>query len=455
MTIEKKTLQIVVMDEHFLYLPLYYAYDKKFFGLLPEDYELKIIRSTDRTDASAYRMLMDTRSVARTNVAFAVADPTTTLRDVSYEHSAPAILAALINNTAFWAVDRRTHVIRNPKDLAVFKQIIAFKPGTTSHSIAQRIFRDAERNQSILPVNPSQELIALEESTDTVALSPDILAIDHLLSHKSKYNIDLSLGTTEEFNGVFMTALLSRQDIVDQHRHLTIGLLKALQLANILVKSQAPDVITFAMERHSETRDHVESALRRAEIDQVFPLSIEVSNVTWTKAAKIWFESTDAGFGPEQQNLARMTFQHAAQPYQALARSAVNELYSRVSAPIPTESLWPKVLRLSLVTVLSMMVGISAAKWSDWRGVLVIAVSTIIAISLDGWLKLKRHSISWLYHWLFCLGFQFVLFAYFSPEIVRLIPLNTYLPPGIAFALFLAELRLVHDERKKVLDGAR
>lgn len=455
MKVEKKTLQIVVMDEHFLYLPLYYAYDKKFFGLVPENYDLKIIRSTDRTDASAFRMLMDTRSAGQSNVGFAVADPTTTLRDTSFEDRSPAILAALINNTAFWAVDHRTHVIRSPKDLAVFKQIIAFKPGTTSHSIAQRIFRDANKSQSILPVNTSQELIALQENTDTVALSPDILAINHLLSHKENYNIDLSLGTTEEFNGVFMTALLSRQDIVDQHRQLTIGLLKALQLANILVKSQAPDVITFAMERYNETKEHVEGALRRAEVDQVFPLSIEVSNVTWTKAAKIWYESTDKGFGPEQQNIARLMFLHTAQPYSALARDAVNELYSRVSAPTATESFWPKVVHLSLVTVLSIIVGIAAAKWSDWPAIVVILVSTVVAIWLDVWLKLKRYSITWFCHWLFAVGFQFVFFAYFSPVIAGLIPLKSLLPPGAAIALFLADLKLVHDERKKLLDGTK
>lgn len=455
MNAEKKTMQIVVMDEHFLYLPLYYAYDKNFFGLLPENYELKIIRSADRTDDSAFKMLMDTRSLGNANVNFAVADPTTTLRDTSFENSSPAILAALINNTAFWAVDRRTYTIRDPKDLATFKQIIAFKPGTTSHSIAQRIFRDAKKIQSILPVNPSQELVALEESTDTVALSPDILAIDHLLSHKATYNIDLSLGTTEEFNGVFMTALLSRQDVVEEHRQLTIGLLKALQLANVLVKAQAPDLITFAMERYSETKEHVEGALRRAEQDQVFPLSIEVSLVTWTKAAKIWYDSTDEGFGTEQQNVARLTFQHAAQPYLALARNAVNDLYSRVSAPGPTESFWPKTLRLSLVAALCTTVGVALAKWSNWHVLFIIVVATTVAITLEGWLKLKRNSITWLCHWLFCVGFQIVLFAYFSPAIGSLIPLNTVLPPGVAFALVLAELKLVHDERKKLGDGAK
>lgn len=452
---DARKVKIVVMDYHFLYLPLFYAQHKAFFGYIPENYQIEITRSAEHTDVATFEMLMDTSSAKNARVDFAVADPSAILSRPTFADPAPAILAALISNTAFWAVDRKSHTIITPQDLATFQNIIAFHPGTTSYAIAQRIFKSANKTPSIKSVHPQQELVALQDSKNTVALSPDILGIDALIFEKHQYNIDLALGTTQEFQNVFMTALLSRQDVVEEHRDLVVGLIKALQWSLMLVKAQAPDLLAYAETRFGEPQERIKNALHLAAKSQVFPLTVEVSSVTWMNAAQIYYDSTPAGYGLDQQKNARHLFQHVVQPYLALSRSAVNELYSQFSAPSKTESLWLRALRLSLVVLLCLGAGLILQQWSDWKAVVVFVVCTLLAIVLEMWLKLRRASLTWYSHWFFCGAFQVILVAWLSPEIRAHIPLGTYLPPTAALALFIAELRLVHEEHKKLSGGGK
>ena len=446
-------MKIVIMDDHFLYLPLFYAQSENFFGHIPEGYNIEITTSSDHTDELTFKMLMDTNSAKNADINFAVADPTIILSHQASYEATPAILAAMISNTAFWAVDRKSHIVIEPQDLAAFQNIIAFHPGTTSYSIARRIFKDAKKPPSILPVHPNQELIALLRNTNTVALSPDILGIDALLHEKDQFNIDLVLGTTQEFQNVFMTGLISRQDVVAQHRSMIIGLLKALQFSLMQVRAQAPELLAFSEHRFPHPKERIESALHRAAKAHVFPLTIEVSPVTWMNAAKIYYESTSVGFGQLEQQKARSVFQHVVQPYLALSSEAVNDLYSQVTAPSKTESQWLKALRISLIVILCLGVGICLQQWFDWKAITVVILCTLTAIALEVWLKLKRNSVTWFYHWFYCIAFQLVLLMWVTPAIRSNLPLTTYLPFPIAAAILFQEMKLVHDERKKLGDG--
>lgn len=449
---EKRKTQIVVMDTHFLYLPLFYAKHKQFFGFIPNEYDVEIIPSAAHTDDSAYHMLMDTSSASNAHIDLAVADPGTVFKNFQSLEGQPAILAALISNTAFWAVDRRSRQIVLPKDLAAFESIIAFKPGTTSHSIAQRIFKDAKKPYSILPVNPQQELVKLQETVNTVALSPDILGIDHLVHHsEGHFNIDLNLGTTQEFSNVFTTALLSRRDFVDAHRDLIFGLLKALQLSLFFVKVQHPDLIQYTSDKFGDSKERVTSALKRAEHSNVFPVSIEVSEATWMNAAKISCEAGGlSSFGAEQQKEARRAFQQTIEPYLNLVRRAVNEIFSQVQPPISKQvPAWRPIAATSAAILLCLVVGAMITKWCHWMAYGVFAVCTILAITISTWLKLKRGSATWFYHWFLCTAFQVVILAWLSPELQREISVPTYIPLGVAVTLLLAEWKLVNDQSEK------
>src|SRR4051794_29401892 len=122
MNVNPKThVAITVTDEHFLYLPLYYAQSKEFFDFLP-NCEIEINPSPDLTDVSAFNTLMSADS--EQTAVFALADPATALAYRSSFGPPPAILAAVITTAAFWAVDHRSREIHFLNQLSGFDSII-------------------------------------------------------------------------------------------------------------------------------------------------------------------------------------------------------------------------------------------------------------------------------------------------------------------------------------------
>lgn len=181
----KYTVFIIQMDQHFLYLPIYFAKHKGFFGYVPDEYEIDFKTSLERTDISAYEELM-LRRTNENEIKFAITDPTVVInRPLGVHEPSPVILAAMITNAAFWAVDHRAHEIKHFSDLGSFDKVIAYHPGTTSYGIAARVLREAGKDVSelnIKTVNRGEELLALTYSEHgTVAISPDILEIDALI----------------------------------------------------------------------------------------------------------------------------------------------------------------------------------------------------------------------------------------------------------------------------------
>ena len=113
------------MAEQFLYLPLYYARNKNYFGNIPNRYDVNIDLATPRTDERVFKSMMDTQGGANEHVHFAVCDPAQCF--VYSKNGQPVLLASLVTNAAFWAVDRQRHSIRNYFDLAQYDKIISYR----------------------------------------------------------------------------------------------------------------------------------------------------------------------------------------------------------------------------------------------------------------------------------------------------------------------------------------
>src|ERR1017187_7425735 len=194
-------------------------------------------------------MLMD-QSAVNAKVDFTVADPAWVLYNFPYPSIRPIVLGGLVTNTAFWAIDRRSKKILGLSDLAAFDKIIAFDRGTTSYGIASRILRgvgEKDLRSRVLRVKPGTELDALVESaTGTMALSPNILNIDILLSNYPEFNIDLALASTTEYSNILITALMTRSDVIERDEPLVRNLLRAVQRALSLVRLRSADVIEYA-----------------------------------------------------------------------------------------------------------------------------------------------------------------------------------------------------------------
>ena len=389
---------IVEMAHHFLYLPVHYALHTKCFGCVPDRYELVLIPAPAKTDRSTYLQLMQGAQAGHNYVGFAVMDPAETLHDRDTHLTPPVVLASLITNSAFWAVDRRTHEIRFLRDLASFDKIIAFEEGTTSHGIATRIYKDANKQPSIKAVAPGRELTLLTSSAKgTMALTPDLLGIDKLMADQSEtFNVDLALGTTPEYNNVLVTALLSRADVVQDHPELVTGLLTAIQRAMLLVRFADPQVIKFAMDSHGENERRVTGALRRAADAQVFPATIEVSRAHWLNAARAAADAAGRPYDTAEHDRAGHVFRSVVEPYQALARDAIRaDILPRLHVNRSDEE--PRRLRrwfqpAALGWACGAALGTSLVAWLHWP---ILAIATVV-VALGGWLTTTLPMNAWV-----------------------------------------------------------
>ncbi len=323
-------VQIVQMDEHFLYLPLYFAQEQDFFGRIPPDYAVEVVNARPHTDEQAYRHLMDVASNDARDVLFAICDPAVILTVDPVSPCTAAVLAGLVTNAAFWAIDHKVRKVSLLRDLAEFDKIISYQPGTTSYAIATRIFLDSGRTPQIYPVDPKQELQALKKSPQGwTALSPDILEIEHLLSTDTRFGIDLVLGQTQEYNNVLVTALISRDDVVRHHPQLVTGLLAALQRGLIAVNAGDRALTTWASRRFNESAELVDRALQKARDAQLFPTTVDISEPQWLNAARTVAETLEKGYDHSAAEQAQAAYATYIAPCRHFARKVVDEEFRR------------------------------------------------------------------------------------------------------------------------------
>jgi hypothetical protein len=304
---------IRVIDRHFLYLPLYLAQfeppggKQPWFGKLPPGYSLEITvpeREKHRTDAHVFDELMNAR-LGSSDLMFAVCDPTVLLRR---RDKNARMVAALIANSAFWAVNHHARDMRLISDLSSFDRIVCYEEGTTSNLIARRI---ARKDTAKLRVVPSTlEIQALKELGEgTLAISPEVLKIANLVhgeleSGEQRAEIVMDLCSTKEFSNVLTTVLFTRAEVIDKHEGLVSALASALQSSLIAIHSENEVVQQCA---RSNFRDayRVEDALAIATRGNVFPETIRIRRDRWQRACEFFFISQAIADGREKATLTR------------------------------------------------------------------------------------------------------------------------------------------------------
>lgn len=377
---------IVQMDEFFLYLPLYYAARNKFFGFIPERYNVRIDQSAvDHTDVAAFRSLMD-QSQMDQNVHFAICDPMVVLdwpitADLQQR---PVVLAGLITNAAFWAVDHNTYSVRDLRDLGQYERIIAFKKGTTSYGIASRIARQSAKAPKIEPVEPGAELRALSyASKGAVAISPNLLEIEYLIWKRSKEGFckELALGTTSEYSNVLVTALLTRADVVRDHPDLVKGLVTALDRATQIVRSCASDVVSYAADKFNRVPEGITLALESARQAQVFPPTLEISWPQWERAAEAFHESRGLPWDTKMREEARSRYDTSIAGYGNIATEAHN-----AAAVLPNGRTESSMWQERRTAILLLLFSAGFVLGSLFPGVTVLRIfAPVLATILAGW----------------------------------------------------------------------
>ncbi|MBF0459686.1 MAG: hypothetical protein HQK99_17505 [Nitrospirae bacterium] len=395
---KKILVEIVQMHEFFLYLPLYVAEKFYFEEFIPAEYVIKVISSKYKTDDSAYDMLMGTARAYK-NVMFAVCDPMIILKDVSTpKNRNPIVLASLITNYSFWAINHQRHNVTLLKDLAKFDKIICYREGTTSYNIARRIYSDGGIGKKIAdfiyPVETGQELIAFANAAaGSIVLSPDLLGIDALLGEDddNKYSEELAIGDTAEYSGALVTALMSRLEVYKDHPKLVSGLLNALQHAILLVRSKDQKVIAFAHDQLGNG-EYSEGALSRAIDHNVFPESIEVKYAHWEKAVK----ATYTEWSEYLLKDALGKYEQYVKPYANNAIEIFNACFSNNRKQPTISSVEHSWIERNLFSSLwlSVLIIFNILNYNDWNSLVNIGEMThTIMISLFSCITILLDSI--------------------------------------------------------------
>jgi hypothetical protein len=323
------------MEKHFLYLPIYFAESREFFGFLPPGTKVVIDSCDKHTDSATYDQLMD-ESPRYRDLAMAITDPIQVFRTPLQSRRKPAVLATLVTNAAFWAVNHGTYQINGFRDLGIFDRVIAYAPGTTSHNIAKRIGRDSgNAKQSIEVVDPGNELLLLSDKVkgaNAVALSPDLLFIEVMKGNGA--SIELALGKTPEYNDVLVTALLTTNEFVAANPEVVQGIVNGIQRALLMTRRRDDAVLGFARD-YFQFADKAEGAVATAVEADVFPLSVKVAQPHWTNAAKAYHEaiSQGAAWSKVDEKNALDYYQACVQPYETIAERAT-ETGSALSKPV-------------------------------------------------------------------------------------------------------------------------
>jgi hypothetical protein len=322
---DKIRVTILVMDRHFLYLPVYLAqFDHPesgklpFFGKVPPQYSVEVTlpqRTSDRTDAAVFDALMDAR-LGSSDIMFAVCDPTVLL---GRQDKNALMAASLISSSAFWAVNHNAQNVRLVSDLSSFDRIICYGEKTTSNLIARRIVkRDTNK---LIVVNSTDEIERLENLGEgTLAISPELLKIANLIHgpHRpgeKRAEIVLELCTTKEFSNVLTTALFTRAEVVETHPELVSGVLAALQSALLAIHAGHPMVAECA--RHSYTDTFcLDEALAIAIRGNVFPETIQVRRDRWQRACEFYYISHAMAAGQDKSKLTKFEELKAEEIYQ-------------------------------------------------------------------------------------------------------------------------------------------
>lgn len=341
-------VKIIQIDFYFIYLPFYYAKSKNFWSSKLGNYRFDYANKSAKTDKQVIENLMNSNG---SDIVFAIADPAS-IFEYQAQHDAKdiVILAALLTNAAFWAVDHDNHTVENLQHLDRFDRIVAYEEGTTSHRIARTI--NPQKTQSVPPKTEIEVLTQGNRQESVIVLTPDLVGLEKTLFNNNEYQVKLNVGSTTEFDEVLITALITRRDVINHHPELVEEVLKGIQRACYLVQIDDEGSVEFAdhfsdihplEEKTTRTKKILKNALYRANCCRVFPSAITITEAQWKRAAQAFWRAKGEEFTQEVENKANRIYENNIQPYCDYSRNATKAVLRTMSkVPIQNDTFTPK-----------------------------------------------------------------------------------------------------------------
>lgn len=367
---KKEQIEVAGPENHFLYLPVRYALSQGWYGYVDSDYDFEYRTHRIGTDRQALEALLDNESPEFRHVKLAVCDPAVVYDLSNSEASTVGLLAALVKNTAFWAVDRGTHDIHSLADLGKFDEIIAYKEGSTAYAIAEHVSNISGGHVSINSVVPQTELQTLRDSeNNSVALSPEVLDINILRSTNAEYRVELNIGSTREYGSVLVTALLARQDFVQTNPQVVSGVLRAIQESLMRARGGDREIRDYAIDlKGREYERAVRSAIETAKKDGLWPASIEIGRHEWLGACESHCMAQATMY--DEQKASKL-FEAIYTVNRKLVSDAISESFSAITQVRSKTSSLPSLAGLSdrFINVLLLMLAgsvVASAIFAPW-----------------------------------------------------------------------------------------
>lgn len=390
---EELEVEVAQMGAHFIYLPIYYAIHKKFFGYLDAPrckYTIaQQLRKVDpETDEAVFNALMNDRAEQYQNVLFAIGDPRSLAFKRNITDLNAVLLGALVTGTAFWAIDHGRKSTIEVNDLARFKKIVSFKQGSTSYDLAASIAGKANPNTQILQVDPDQEFQVLLDPgyEDVVVLSPNMIRIVDLLRENSRCAIELSIGRHYEYCDLLITAIATTKETVQNHPILVQGFIKGVQRALHEFHARSPELIKYAQDRFKRDEKSILDAFSFADEAHVYPYTIQLTEALWMRAITGPLKTNGATVTAEQRFQALQVYGHIARPYEKLVKEAIQNIESGASlsgggSQTPNHSSIPLAVTLDVFATAYLVLTIAlasqlGARFSFWG----VGVSLLIAV---------------------------------------------------------------------------
>jgi hypothetical protein len=322
-----RSFAIAIRDTHFLYLPVLFAEEHSFFGLLPDDCTISFQRVRPMNDEEVYRRVTVDEGNDGPAGLFGLCDPTELYLDKAVQRSRPCVLASIVTNAAFWAVDRGNGTSEVLGDLRSYDTILSYASGSTAYSMAEQICRATGREPDKCIREVADTLTELPRTArgSAIALSPELLEIEVMTSRPGGFVIELSLARTAEYTGALVTTLISRQDVVLNHPDVVTPLLRAIYRALKMTQRQDAVVEDFVVKRFGHSAAIVKRAIEKANKSAVFPASLIVNEGEWRRALEARKSPITDLAKEETQRLAATYFAAYCAPFAKWAVTAERE----------------------------------------------------------------------------------------------------------------------------------
>ena len=436
-----RSIHILQMGKHFLYLPVYFAAHHKFFDLLPKGVSVVIdLPNSKHTDDATYDEMMNASEDYR-DFQMAITDPIQIFRTPLALARKPAILATLVTNGGFWAVNHGSRPVKSLRDLGGFDRIVAFDKGTTSYRIATRIARESGITKPLATfihvVSPGNELSRMNKNRmqgNTVALSPDILRIEHMEGRKA-VSVELELAKTAEYSNEF----------VDANPDICQGIVSGIHKALLMTQRLDSTVTAFAKD-YFHYSERAEGALKKAVDVGVIPTSVAIAEGHWKNAAKAYFASgvSDITWSKAEERKADEYYDACVRPYEKFSREAILHVIADPVSPPEPDTIWKK-----MAPFVAMLIAIGITALFGWVPALVITLMMFSTYAAAEWVKRTKRSFfkyvlaACAFVGLFLIGLPFIPALPFHDKLDLLLSLGFgfFLPSAIEFAKYADENR--------------